>query len=259
MSGLIAMLSDLAAVAQASLRAGFIVFLRVGAAMALLPAFGEQSVPQRVRLCLALAFTAVVAPAVLLRLPGPEVSLPLLLLTETLCGLALGMALRIFIHALEIAGTIAAQATSLSQLFAGAAIEPLPVIGNLLTMAGLALAAATGLHIRIAEYLITSYDLLPAGRLPGAGDLSVWGLAQVGRSFALAFSLAAPFVIASFIYNLALGVINRAMPQLMVALIGAPALTAGALVLLAVSAPLALSVWLAALMRFFDAPFAVPQ
>ncbi|MFY8145461.1 MAG: flagellar biosynthetic protein FliR, partial [Rhodobacter sp.] len=52
--------------------------------------------------------------------------------------------------------------------------------------------------------------------------------------------------------------INRAMPQLMVAFVGAPALTAGGLVLLALSTPLALAVWLAALNGFFAAPFAVP-
>ncbi|MFC3118840.1 flagellar biosynthetic protein FliR [Jhaorihella thermophila] len=38
----------------------------------------------------------------------------------------------------------------------------------------------------------------------------------------LPFSLSAPFVIASLLYNLTLGAINRAMPQLMVTLVGAP-------------------------------------
>jgi flagellar biosynthetic protein FliR len=180
------------------------------------------------------------------------------LLTETVAGLALGAALRLLVHALQIAGVIAAQATSLAQLFAGAGAEPQPAIGHLLTVAGLALAMAADLHLRIAEYFILSYDILPAGRLPGAADMADWGLAQVTRAFATGFSLAAPFVIASFLYNLALGVINRAMPQLMVAFVGAPALTAGGLVLLALSTPLALAVWLATLNGFLAAPFAVP-
>ncbi len=64
-------------------------------------------------------------------------------------------------------------------------------------------------------------------------DLARWGLAQVSRSFALAFSLAAPFVIAGLLYNVALGVINRAMPQLMVAMVGAPAITLGGIALFA--------------------------
>ena len=58
----------------------------------------------------------------------------------------------------------------------------------------------------------------------------------MGRTFALAFSLAAPFVTAALLYNIALGVINRAMPQLSVTFIGAPALTAGGLLLILVAA-----------------------
>jgi flagellar biosynthetic protein FliR len=226
--------------------------------MALLPAFGELVVPRRVRLVLALAFTAVIFPAVSADIPPINQASWTLFLTETATGLALGAALRLFVHALQIAGAIAAQATSLAQLLAGAAAEPQPAIGHLLTLAGLALAMAADLHVNCARYFILSYDFLPVGRLPDAADMADWGLAQVSRAFATGFSLAAPFVIASFLYNLALGVINRAMPQLMVAFVGAPALTAGGLVLLALTAPLALAVWLATLKEFFAAPFAVP-
>ncbi|MDP2740494.1 MAG: flagellar biosynthetic protein FliR [Pseudorhodobacter sp.] len=257
MSELIATLTQLSGAAEGMIWAGFLVLLRVGAAMALLPAFGEQSVPQRVRLVLALAFTAVVAPAVADRVAPLAGSVALPLATEVIAGLILGIGLRLFIHALQMAGAIAAQATSLSQLFAGAGVEPMPAIGHLLTMAGLALAVIAGLHVRAAELFILSYDILPPGHLPGAADLADWGLAQIVRAFALAFSLAAPFVVASLIYNLALGVINRAMPQLMVAFVGAPALTLGGLALLAVVAPLGLAVWMQALDGFFAAPFTV--
>ncbi|MFA5539020.1 MAG: flagellar biosynthetic protein FliR, partial [Gemmobacter sp.] len=57
----------------------------------------------------------------------------------------------------------------------------------------------------------------------------------------------------------ALGVINRAMPQLMVAFIGAPALTAGGLILLAVLAPVMLTIWMQALAGQLAAPLSVPR
>ncbi|MDZ4096330.1 MAG: flagellar biosynthetic protein FliR [Paracoccaceae bacterium] len=254
---LVATLTQLSGVSQDLLWIGFVVFLRVGAAMALLPAFGEQSVPQRVRLVLSLAFTAIVAPAVADRIAPMEQALALPLLIEVLAGLILGIGLRLFILALQMAGTMAAQATSLSQLFAGAGVEPLPAIGNLLTVAGLALAVMAGLHVRAAELLILSYDILPIGQMPLAADLADWGLSRITHAFSLAFVLSAPFAVASLIYNVALGVINRAMPQLMVAFVGAPALTLGGLVMLAVVTPLALSVWMQALSHFLDAPFMV--
>jgi flagellar biosynthesis protein FliR len=125
-----------------------------------------------------------------------------------------------------------------------------------LVVAGLAAAVATGLHIRVAEMLILSYGPLPAGQWPGAADVSTWGLAQVTRAFSLGFSLAAPFTLASVIYNVATGVINRAMPQLMVSMIGAPALTLGGLALLAISAPMALGLWIQTLNAYAANPFA---
>lgn len=258
MSGLI---EAVAALGGQALLAGFVVFLRIGAAMALLPAFGEHSVPARIRLVLALAFTAVVTPAVLAGVAPAAASgaaVAAAMITETLSGLAIGLVLRLFVMALEMAGTMAAQSTSLAQLF-GAGGEPMPSMSHLLVAAGLALAVMAGLHVRIAEMLILSYDLLPVGQLPDAGLIRDWGLGNIARAFALAFSLAAPFVIASLVYNVALGVINRAMPQLMVAFVGAPALTAGSLVLLAVAAPLGLAIWAHALDQFLADPFgAVP-
>lgn len=59
----------------------------------------------------------------------------------------------------------------------------------------------------------------------------------------------------SILYNLALGVINKAMPQLMVAFVGAPLITLGGLFLLFLVAPLMLSVWLSALDQFMSSPF----
>lgn len=233
----------------------FAVFLRVSAMVSLLPAFGERSIPTRVKLGIAMAFTLIVTPAVAAPLIAPDLlGVTRLITTEILTGLALGMGLRLFVLALQTAGSIAAQATSLSQILGGAAIEPVPAMGYLLTLAGLTLAVLLGLHVRVAEFLIHSYRLFPMGTAPAAPDLSQWGVQQISRSFALAFALAMPFVIASLIYNLAMGVINRAMPQLMVAFVGAPAITFAGLFLLFAGTPLILSVWSDALLAFLANP-----
>jgi flagellar biosynthetic protein FliR len=250
-------LSDLTNMAQDTLWGAFLTFLRVGAAMALLPAFGEQSIPQRVRLALAMCFTVIIIPVVAGRFPPPDAGFVTPMLVEVAAGLALGIGLRMFVFALQIAGTLAAQSTSLSQLFGGQGGEPQPSMSSLFVIAGLALAVMAGLHIRIVEAFLLSYEALPPGQFPDASALTTWGVSQVGHAFALAFSLAAPFVAASVIYNIALGVINRAMPQLMVVFVGAPALTLGGLVLLAVATPILLAFWLGSFNAYLAAPFTV--
>jgi flagellar biosynthetic protein FliR len=252
-------LVELSSISRDALWLGSIVFIRVGAMITLLPAFGEQSVPTRVKLGLALAFTAIVAPAA----PAPPVfdvaqQALGLALAETLTGFFLGMMLRLFILALQVAGSIAAQSTSLSQLFGGAGGDPLPAMGHVLVIGGLALATIMGLHVQIAEFMINSYALVPMGDVIPADMLSRAGIAEISRAFALGFTLAAPFVIASLIYNVTLGVINKAMPQLMVAFVGAPAITAGGLVLLMLAAPLMLSIWVEAMALFMMDPFRAP-
>lgn len=255
MNGILATLAELGGPGQDWAMLAWLVFLRVGAAMALLPAFGEQQVPARIRLAAALAFAAIILPAVAPLVAGAAgKGGGRLLASEVAVGLIFGAGFRLMVLALATAGTIAAQAISLSQLFGGTAGEPQPAVASLFTMAGLALAVSMGLHVRLAEALILTYDLLPPGEFPLPGAVADWGIAAVGRSFALAFSLAAPFVIASVIYNVALGVLNRAMPQLMVAFVGAPALTLGGLALLALVAPVLLSVWLDALGRELEHP-----
>lgn len=224
-----------------SLPAVYLVFLRVGTAMAFLPAFGEQMIPVRVRLAATIAFTSVVAPSVWQ--DAPEVLTAVHFFTEIGMGAALGLSLRLQIMALQVAASIAAQVTSLSQLLGGTAVDPQPALGVVLLLAALALAASLGLHVQYAGMLIRSYDLVGFGAGFPASVFSSWMVDAVNTMFSFALLLAMPFVAVSLLYNLALGVINRAMPQLMVAFVGAPAITYGALFLLALCAPILLTVW----------------
>jgi flagellar biosynthetic protein FliR len=234
---------------------GFVVFLRVAAVTSLLPGFGAQTVSLRIKLILALAFTAITAPAI--ELPplnyGPS-ELTQLLLTESLSGFLIGIGVRLFIMALQTAGAIAAQSTSLSQLLGGAVAEPLAAIGYILTMGAIALAMIAGLHVKVASAIIFSYQVLPIGLWVTGSQVAQWGVNRIGETFQLAFLLSAPFMLVSLLYNLALGAINKAMPQLMVAFVGAPLITFGGLFLLLVSSPFLLTTWATALDLFLSDP-----
>lgn len=238
----------------------FIVFLRVAAAISLFPGFGEQSVPMRIKLGLAIMMTMIIAPAV-----SPELfafleapPLGLIVLTEVIVGLMIGLGIRLFVMALQTAGTIAAQSTSLSQILGTQGIEPIPAMGHILVLGGITLAMILGLHVRLAELVILTYTLFPAAQFPEASSVSLWGMRQVANAFALAFSLAAPFVIISVLYNLTLGIINRAMPQMMVVFVGAPVITGAGIVILLVMAPTMLTLWADALGHFMANPFGGP-
>ena len=237
-----------------------LIFLRVGAIVALLPGFGEQTVPARVKLAIAVMFTLVVAFAIPAMEQEAVWAFPTLIRyvgTETLSGFVIGIGVRMLVMALQTAGSMAAQATSLAQIFGGAGVEPMPAIGHVLVVSGLALAMILGMHVRAAGLMILSYEMLPPGIFLGSDMVAEWGLDQVRRAFSLAFQLDAPFIIISVLYNLTLGVINRAMPQLMVAFVGAPVITFGGLALLLLLSPLMLEVWVHAMNQFLANPVGV--
>lgn len=246
-------IEDLLDFSESGVWAVSLIFFRISAAMALLPAFGERVTPMRVKTAAAIAFTMIVVPSVWEEAEGAlrERSWISMIFAEVVAGLAIGIVFRFMVIVLQIAGTIAAQATSLSQMFGGGlGAEPQPTMSTLLVVSGLCLAVMAGLHVRIAEAFIMSYDLFEIGQGVPSSELSEWGVARVSYSFSLGLSLAGPFVLASVIYNLALGAINRAMPQLMVAFVGAPAISLGGIILLMIVAPMMLAVWLAVFLDY---------
>lgn len=235
-----------------------IVFLRVGPVISLLPGFGEQSVPMRIKLAIAMAMTVIIAPATFPDLRNFVIEPPplgWLVLSESLIGLIIGIGIRFFLLGLQTAGSMAAQSTSLTQILGNTGLTPLPAMGFILVIGALALAMMSGLHVRVAEMLILSYGLFPPAELPNVDAVTFWGVRQIAGAFALAFTLAAPFLIISVLYNLTLGIINRAMPQMMVVFVGAPVITLGGLYLLFLTAPTMLSLWVTALNGFLENPF----
>ncbi len=243
---------------EAALMAAILTFARVAAIVGLMPGFGEQIIPMRVRFGAAAAFSLITFPLLdQAPLAGEWTSLRFgrMLLTEIAIGVLIGLGFRLLVMALQLAGAIAAQTTALAQIAgAGIAPEPMPAIGNVLVISGLALAMALDLHLKVVHAIIVSYEILGFGGTISASDIAEWGLGRAVHAFALAFSLAAPFIIAAFLYNVALGAINRAMPQLMVAFVGAPAITYATLLLLFLAGPLILREWSGALDRVLEDP-----
>lgn len=223
-----------------------LVFCRIAGAIALFPGFGGQLLPIRVKLMTALAITLATFPVIEASL-SPPVSIATFatwMVAETLNGLIIGFGLRALVLGLSFAGSIAANTMSLSQIAGPAALpDALPALGSVLTLAAITLALAMGLHVHLVGAAARSYQVLGLGELPGASGIGPWVVAQARLVFDMSLRFAAPFVLTAVAYNVALGALNKAMPQLMVVLVGAPAITWASLVLLMLCAPLIAESW----------------
>ncbi|WP_051881534.1 flagellar biosynthetic protein FliR [Parvularcula oceani] len=244
MSELLQSLGPLAGIAPLVVLPAIALFTRMSLLVFLLPGLGTRAIPVRVRLIAALAVTALLFPAVApLVEEGPV--LPLLA-GEALVGAFLGFGFRVLVFALSIAGTIVAQALSLSQIFgAGISEDSSTTVSTLLTLAGAALFLTADLHIAAFGILLDSYRTFPPGGYEGAsGPIAQAALSACADAFAFGLSLALPLVLLNLAYNALLGVLNRAMPQLMVTFVGMPAITFGGIALLTAAVGGMLIVWM---------------
>ncbi len=234
-----------------------LVFVRVGCLVSLLPSLTESANTARSRLVLTAVLAMAVFPSVYPNVTsiGPGTAFPVV--SEVLAGLVIGAAIRLTFIALQFAGLIIAQATSLSMLFGGVSSEPQPVVSNFMLITGVALAVSSGLLTQIVLFVLLSYEFLPAGQFPDPAVISDGLLAEIGKATQLAFLIALPFLIFSVLSNVAFGFMNRAMPQLSVAFIGTPALTLAGIGLMVTVLPLGLGIWHSRLNALLDVPLAV--
>lgn len=204
-----------------------LVFFRVAALVMLLPGFGEQTVPPRIRL--SLAFVLALAFYPVLRAGIPEIpatvgGLAANILIEIFVGLALGSLMRMFMGALAVAGEAVSLQTTLS--FAQTAnpgqAQPSASLTTFLTLLGLSLIFATGLHHLFIGAIIRSYALFPAGQGLPLNDFAQLAIRTFADTFILGIQLAAPVIVFSLVFNIAAGFIGRVMPQFQIFFVATP-------------------------------------
>lgn len=219
-----------------------LVFTRVGAAMVMMPAIGEQAVPARWRLIFAGALTIIVMPALAGKLPaspGSPIGLFLLLGVEIVIGLFLGGIGRILLSALYTAGTIISYQASLSNAFAfdASAAQQGTVPGLLLGTLGVLLLMLTDLHHMMIRAIFDSYGLFPPGQMLPIEDMSEVVTRLVSQSFLIGVQLSGPLIAIGLIMYLGVGLLARLMPQMQVFFIIQPAQVALGLVVFALTIP----------------------
>jgi flagellar biosynthesis protein FliR len=203
------------------------VFARVGTMLMLLPGIGESMLSARFRLTIALVLAAVMLP---LHRDAYHVDpralgqVMVMLGEEMLIGALLGVTARLTVGALQVTGSVVAQQLGLGFV---TAIDPTQgqqglLIGNFLTILGVALLFATNLHYLVIAALDDSYTLFAPGEVPLTGDMAALVTRTAAGAFRIGVQLSAPFVVFGLLFNLGLGLLSRLMPQMQVFFVGMP-------------------------------------
>lgn len=240
----------LAGLSESSLFAVLVVFARLGTALMLFPGLGENFVPARSRLIIAFGLSMILAGSLANRLPPqPDqvTALAAILARESVIGLFIGVMLRTLVDSIDVAGSVIALQTGLSN---ATVLNPTQGMSNLapsalLSMAGLVLIFITGLDHLMIRALVATYDFLPADQTPLLlGDFANAFGQLVARSFAAGVSFAAPFIVIGILFNVALGIMQRLMPMIPLFLLALPGQIAAGLILFAVILIVVFTAWL---------------
>jgi flagellar biosynthetic protein FliR len=239
-----------------------LVLSRIGSIIMLFPGIGESYVPVRLRLMLALSISFLLMGVLLPRLPAPPAAIPdmmQLVAYEVVIGLFFGTLLRLMVSTLETAGGVIGLQTGLSNATilnpALAAQSPLP--SAFLGVAGITLIFVTGFDHFLLRCLVSIYDIFPPGGEWMPGDMAQSVIQVANKSFVVGIELVMPFFIMGLLMYVALGLMQKLLPQIQLFLVILPVQIWGGLSLLAVAVAGVLTMWL----RYVDAslaPFAGP-
>jgi flagellar biosynthetic protein FliR len=236
------------ATAQQVYAAG-LLFCRLGAIVMLIPGIGEGFIPPRIRLSFAFVMGLALFPVIAPNIPPvpPEISgIAGAVIKEILVGLLIGAIMRLFMTSLMAAGEIISIQTTLafSQTANPTQAQPSTTLSTFLGLLGIVLIMTTNLHHLFIGAIVKSYTLFPFTRPVMVADAAQLAVQTVSQSFALGLQLAAPVVVFSMIFNVAVGLVGRVMPQFQVFFVASPLMVLFGLSIFALSLGIIGTVWL---------------
>lgn len=233
-----------------------LVLSRTSMVVMLLPGLGEVEPPPVVRAGLTLALTALVFPGVTQLVPPTSgIVAAGMIVAELGAGAMLGWLARLPVMALTMSGAVVSYMLGLSSV-----VQPDPALGGqsaaLARLFGLVapvLLLSTGLYALPLSALAGSYQLIGPGELVPAGPLAETVTSAVAASFGLAIQLAAPFILVGSVFQVALGLLARLVPQLQAYTAAVPGQILGGLLLLMLIAVPLLGEWTEAIRAAWSA------
>lgn len=201
-------------------------FFRITALMLSSPLWGHSAVPNQVKIALAAAISLAIAPS----LPSMP-TIPLiswagfgLIVEQLVIGIATGLVLRIMLAVVQATGEYISLQMGLAfaTFFDLAAAGNMVVVSRFLYMITLLLFLSLNGHLIVLDILIASFDTLPIGIQAFNPEAFILLTRYASSIFSTGLLLAVPLVCSLLIVNLALGILNRAAPQLTVFNIGFP-------------------------------------
>ena len=219
-----------------------LILTRISAFFLVLPVFGWQAIPLRIKVALTVllsVFFTFVTPLGIDPTNVSTVQAVLLLAGEAMYGLAMGLIVRLLFSVIVVAGRIVERQMGLTM---AAVLDPLtgersrPLASLLETIFILVFLSANGHHLFLL-IISKSFAAFPAGTVPTVGVLTD-GVVRAGSAMFIAgLRLAGPMLAAFLVLMVALALLARLVPEMNILFISMPMRLALGLILAATFMP----------------------
>jgi flagellar biosynthetic protein FliR len=199
---------------------------RIAALIGSAPILSDNTMPQRLKIALAILITIVIAPGLG---PPPAVEILsvdglLLIARQIIIGVGMGIGMRLAFYAIQYAGDLAGLQMGLgfAQLFDPQHNQESAVVGNLMSYLGYLVFLALNGHLIMIGAISESFASMPIASAQGLGSDWQELVNHGGVIFSLGLYLALPVVAASLLANVVMGIMMRSAPQMNLFAVGFP-------------------------------------
>ena len=195
-----------------------LVFTRVGGMVFFNPFLDRKNIPTQFKIGFVLALSLLIIPGVsteaVSNLEG--FSLVLAMIKELFAGLCFGFVFQIYYYLLFAAGDVIDMGFGLSM---AKAFDPSTNIQSSLSSSLFQLVLVvyffvTDCHLIFVKLIFSTFDLVGIGAVNFGADIGSFICAQFVSAFGLIMHLALPFIAASFVLEIGMGVLMKLIPQI---------------------------------------------
>ncbi len=202
-----------------------LVLTRVSGLVITAPIYGTPDIPARVRALLAVSLAVLITPTqwdAAVQDPGTTLQYLVLIGSELLIGLTLGLGILILFSGIYLAGQMIGRIGGLilADVFDPSAEASIPMLSRLLFLVTLAVFVCIGGHRMVMAGLLDTFETIPPGSGAVPTSVAEAFVLLLTQSFALAIRAAAPVVTSLLLSTLVMALISRTLPQLNILAVG---------------------------------------
>jgi len=208
------------------LLAFILVLIRVGGIISTAPVFGSSNTPPQMKVVISLMLALILYPFIpsITVFPNRPDHYIVLIASELLIGMVLGIIARFLFGAVEFAGTVIGfqMGLGMAMVFDPQSQEQISLVGRFESATATLIFLAMDGHLIVLQALVRSYSVLP----PGGSSISrplIEKLTELSASiFVIGLQIGAPLIVALFLANAVVGLLARSVPQIQVFVVGFP-------------------------------------